>query len=309
MRRQTSDGVQGRFDELVSESNKPKPVKKVQEEKKARKKKEVQKKEDVQKKKAVQEKREKKLEESGESKRVEEGRVEREEWLKDIAESAAEWFWEIDVDGKFTYASSAIKKILGYKPKEVLGRHFYDRCHPDDREELKKVGMKGITQKQPFFERVSRHTHKNGKMVWLSTTGVPLVDREGNFRGYRGATVDITERRLAEKEVYRQKQMLEDTLESLPHPFYVVNANDYTIELANSAAKQGKPTKNTKCYKLTHRSSKPCRGPEHVCPVEEVKKTKKPVTAEHVHYDEDGNKKNVEVHGYPIFDKEGNVPA
>jgi signal transduction histidine kinase len=38
-----------------------------------------------------------------------------------------------------------------------------------------------------------------------------------------------------------------------------------------------------------------------------VKKTKKPVTVEHVHYDKDGNTRNVEVHGFPIFDRDGNV--
>ncbi|GAH16450.1 unnamed protein product, partial [marine sediment metagenome] len=38
-----------------------------------------------------------------------------------------------------------------------------------------------------------------------------------------------------------------------------------------------------------------------------MKKTKKPVVVEHIHYDEGGNARNIEVHGYPILDTEGNV--
>ena len=38
-----------------------------------------------------------------------------------------------------------------------------------------------------------------------------------------------------------------------------------------------------------------------------VKKTKKPFTVEHIHFDKEGNERNVEVHAYPILDKNGNV--
>jgi sigma-B regulation protein RsbU (phosphoserine phosphatase) len=39
----------------------------------------------------------------------------------------------------------------------------------------------------------------------------------------------------------------------------------------------------------------------------EVKKTKKPFKVEHIHFDEKGNQQYVEVHGYPIFNAEGEV--
>jgi len=100
---------------------------------------------------------------------------------------------------------------------------------------------------------------------------------------------------------------LEKVLESLPYPFYVIDAKDYTIKMANSAARLGSISEDSTCYALTHKRSRPCRGAEHTCPLEEVKKTKKPATAEHIHYDKDGNVRNVEIHGYPIFDNNGNI--
>ena len=101
-------------------------------------------------------------------------------------------------------------------------------------------------------------------------------------------------------------EFLEKVLQSLTHPFYVIDAKDYTIKMANAASRFGDLTDTCTCYGLTHRRDEPCGG-EHPCPLQEVKKTKRPVITEHVHYDQDGVPRNVEVHGYPILDEEGNV--
>jgi PAS domain S-box-containing protein len=43
---------------------------------------------------------------------------------------------------------------------------------------------------------------KDGKTIWLSTSGVPVLDEEGNLLGYMGADIDITERKKAEESPY-----------------------------------------------------------------------------------------------------------
>jgi PAS domain S-box-containing protein len=113
--------------------------------------------------------------------------------------------------------------------------------------------------------------------------------------------------RLAEDRVAQQEDFLNRVLESLTHPFYVLDASDYTIKLANTAARLGDLSGKPTCYGVTHRRAAPCDGVEHTCPLQEVKKTGKPVTVEHVHYDKKGNARHVEVNAYPIFDAQGNV--
>ncbi|MFH1719054.1 MAG: PAS domain S-box protein, partial [Planctomycetota bacterium] len=107
--------------------------------------------------------------------------------------------------------------------------------------------------------------------------------------------------------ISEQTGFLETVLESLTHPFYVIDARDYTIKMANSAARLGRITGTATCHALTHRTDKPCGMEAHPCPLEMVKKTKKPVTVQHIHSDKDGNNRNVEVHGFPILDSDGNV--
>lgn len=104
------------------------------------------------------------------------------------------------------------------------------------------------------------------------------------------------------------KQIFIDAIESLPHPFYVIDAKDYRILIANSAARvYGNIIDGIKCHELTHNRNSPCSGKEHNCPLSIMKKTKKPVAMEHIHYDSNNNPKNYMLHGYPIFDDDGNV--
>ena len=124
---------------------------------------------------------------------------------------------------------------------------------------------------------------------------------------------EVEVRQVSEREVWveekirQQNEFLNRVLDSLTHPFYVIDVNDYTVKLANAAAKLGDLAEKPTCHALTHRSDRPCGGLGDICPLEQVKKTGKPVVVEHIHYDEDGNARSVEVHGYPVLDAEGNL--
>ena len=119
---------------------------------------------------------------------------------------------------------------------------------------------------------------------------------------------EIAERRRAEQKIKQQHKFLNTVIESLASPFYVINVKDYTIEIANSAARSlGRTAMNT-CYTVTHLRDTPCDGKEHPCPLLIVRQTKKATVVEHIHYDKSGQKPvNVEVHGYPIFNDAGEV--
>jgi PAS domain S-box-containing protein len=113
--------------------------------------------------------------------------------------------------------------------------------------------------------------------------------------------------RQTEARLAKQSEFLNSVLESLSHPFYVIDAADYTVKLANSAALKRRATGEVTCHALTHQKDAPCDSSEHPCPLEIIKRTKKPVRLEHVHFDRDGNPRNVEVHAYPILDENGSL--
>ena len=110
---------------------------------------------------------------------------------------------------------------------------------------------------------------------------------------------------LAKEKFKEQSDFLNKVIDSLPHPFLVVDAKDYSILMANSITRAGNLSEKIHCYELMHHSKTPCNNSEYLCPLTEVRRTKKPITVEHIH--SDGNNKLLQVFGYPILDNNGNV--
>ncbi|KAA3607800.1 MAG: response regulator [Planctomycetota bacterium] len=106
----------------------------------------------------------------------------------------------------------------------------------------------------------------------------------------------------------RAKLSWQDVFTSLPHPFYVIDADTYEILAANQAALRGTElSPHLTCHKLTHHSERPCSGKDDPCPLVMVKERKEPVVVEHKHYLPDGGFGIFEVHGYPVLDQNGEV--
>jgi two-component system, LuxR family, sensor kinase FixL len=104
-----------------------------------------------------------------------------------------------------------------------------------------------------------------------------------------------------------QKEFLDNILQSLQHPLLVFDANDYTILLANSAAYRGVMPSGLKCYEFFHKRTSPCEENEYTCVINEVKRTGKSTILEYTNYDEKGRPYDVEVHGYPVYDENGQL--
>ncbi|MBP7053400.1 MAG: PAS domain-containing protein [Phycisphaerae bacterium] len=111
----------------------------------------------------------------------------------------------------------------------------------------------------------------------------------------------------ASGEGQAQTLWLQTVLDSLPHPFYVIDASNYQILLANRAAWQMHDAGTWTCHGLTHRREQPCDGAGQRCPLELIRQTGTPVTVEHVHQDAQGRCHTVEVHAFPILDSQGRV--
>jgi PAS domain S-box-containing protein len=226
-----------------------------------------------------------------------------EELFKTVTNSSPVGIY-ITQNGKFQLVNPRFQKLTGYTEEELLGMDPLNLVLPKDRETVRKKAVKMLKgeRSSPYQFRV---VNKDGETRWVMETVTSI-----QFRGRRatlGNYMDITERRQTDEKVQQQNEFLNNILDALTHPFYVLDANDYTIKMGNLATKAGNLSENPTCYALTHQIDQPCRGANHTCPLEEVKKTKEPVVVEHIHYDADGNTRNIEVHGYPIFDEKGNV--
>jgi len=149
-----------------------------------------------------------------------------EERFRQVADNAGEWIWETDPHGLYTFSSSAVQAILGYHPEEIIGKkHFYDFFTPDTRDELKHAALNAFEQKEPVHRFLNTNLHKNGNIVILETTGVPVLDEKGELLGYRGTDTDITARKRAEDSLKQSVSLLQATLESTADGILVVDGS------------------------------------------------------------------------------------
>jgi len=141
-----------------------------------------------------------------------------EERFKQVAESAGEWIWEVDANGLYTYSNHVVEKILGYTPEEIVGKkYFYDFLDPGIMTQLKEEAFEAFHRKTTFKNFIYANIHKMGHVVFLETSGTPVLDERGNFLGYRGVDTDITERKLAEEYLRKSLREKEILLRELHH--------------------------------------------------------------------------------------------
>jgi len=127
-----------------------------------------------------------------------------------LAEHSATVAWEVDAHGLFTYVSRVSEAVLGYRPDELVGqKHFFD-LHPESgREAFKTAALAVFERKEPFHGLVNAAQTKDGRQVWLSTNGIPLLNDDGTLQGYRGSDTDITARQQAEDALLESNLQLE----------------------------------------------------------------------------------------------------
>ncbi|MEI6423836.1 MAG: PAS domain S-box protein, partial [Lentisphaerota bacterium] len=150
-----------------------------------------------------------------ERKEAEKALRESQERFAQLAKQSATLVWEVDAQGLYTYVSEVSEAVLGYRPDEVVGRmHFYDVFPESKRHELKAAAFAVFGRKEPFQNFVNAVHTKDGRQLWVSTNGLPIMNADGTLRGYRGSDTDITVRKQAEDALIQQKNLLNSIIES-----------------------------------------------------------------------------------------------
>lgn len=129
--------------------------------------------------------------------------------FRQVAEMTGEWLWEQDAQGCYTYSSAAVKDILGYRPKEIIGKSYVELLA----DEALTEGMAGfsglIALGRGFCRLLNCYRHKDGHTIYTESTGEPLFDRKGRVVKWRGVDNNITARKRYEDELRLRNRAIE----------------------------------------------------------------------------------------------------
>jgi len=130
--------------------------------------------------------------------------------FRDIASMTADWLWELDAGGRFSFVSERVGALLGHEPSAMLGRSPGDFMPPEVLARVNDTLLACIRQQQAFIDIEASFRHHDGQLCPMSMSGLPVFDENGRFVGYRGACKDISERKRAELAVVAHRQALEE---------------------------------------------------------------------------------------------------
>jgi PAS domain S-box-containing protein len=125
-----------------------------------------------------------------------------------MVEGASDIVTMMDRDGRFTYLSPSIRRVLGYSDDELLGRNVLEIVHPDDAKSVRWV-LAFIAKGRDISGRRwrIRFRHKSGSWVLLESIGSNRLDLPA-VRAIVVNSRDVTERERMIEERDRQNRLL-----------------------------------------------------------------------------------------------------
>jgi len=133
-----------------------------------------------------------------------------------IAATANDGIWDFDGASKRINLSRRWKTMLGYDvDEEEVMLDWYNLVHPNDMARVQGKMREHLEDKSPFFESVHRMKHQNGDWRWMSSRAKAVLDNNGRLIRLLGVEVDITERKLYEEALFREKESAQITLQSI----------------------------------------------------------------------------------------------
>jgi PAS domain S-box-containing protein len=151
-----------------------------------------------------------------------------EQRFKQLCETAYDYFWETDADGRVTFVSPNFEAIFGIAIAQLRGGRITDvpgfRMDP----EMGRAVAMAVMARQPYRDLVFSVKWPNGPEHWVRVSAMPVFEG-GEFRGYRGVGSDVTAHRMAEETARLAEGRLHDAVARVRQPFVLYDAEDRVL--------------------------------------------------------------------------------
>jgi diguanylate cyclase (GGDEF)-like protein/PAS domain S-box-containing protein len=154
---------------------------------------------------------------------------ESEERLTDFSEAASDWFWETDSEHRFTYLSERFESITGMDRSGFMGKRRFDIApHQPDKNTWVKH-LEDLRQRRPVRDFTYWTGDYDSGGRWFRINGIPVFEEAGEFTGYRGTGIDVTEEVEQENRARTAEQRFLEALEHVSDGYALFDASDRLV--------------------------------------------------------------------------------
>ena len=151
------------------------------------------------------------------------GRLALDRELAHVREREALWqgcatagLWDYDAASNRTWFSPRWRARLGYDDDELAdGIDWNKLVHPDDRSRVSQLIREHVAGKSEVFESTHRMLRRDGEWLWVVSRAKAFLDESGRLRRLAGVEHDVTERKLYEEALFREKESAQITLRAI----------------------------------------------------------------------------------------------
>lgn len=157
---------------------------------------------------------------------------ESEKRFKDIAEVAGDWFWEMDVERRFTYLSDRFYALFDLNPDDIIGKTRAEFANASSDDAEWRQHRNDLANDRPLHAYRYSVCLPSGTKH-LEINGKPTFDETGAFQGYRGTGTDRTAEIEGREALVRSERQFRDLVEGSIQGICI--HNDGEILFANEA--------------------------------------------------------------------------
>ncbi|PSB62189.1 hypothetical protein C7B61_14860, partial [filamentous cyanobacterium CCP1] len=162
-----------------------------------------------------------------ERQRAETALRESEERFRLLAENVRDLICLHDPNGRFLYLSPSCAVLLGFEPRELVGKNPYNFLHPDDRSTV-QVAVRQLAQENKQSPVVYRACTKTGEYIWLESLVKTIADEQGEQVYFQTSSRDVTDKMLYQERL--QYDAVHDSLTGLPNRSLLLERLNLALE-------------------------------------------------------------------------------
>jgi PAS domain S-box-containing protein len=149
---------------------------------------------------------------------------ESEERFRDYADTASDWFWESDTEHRFTFLSSSDRRP-NVRDHAVIGKTRWEYADDLGDDPAKWEHHRAVlARREPFRNFVFRMRNAKGEPEYISASGKPVFDAQGEFQGYRGSARRITEQVRQQERLRESEERFRDFADTASDWFWETDA-------------------------------------------------------------------------------------